>query len=155
MRIRASLSPEGLKSVANQLLQHAEDIEHDFSQAIEMLTSEGANVAQGSYGDWGVQVVPLTDGTTGTISVSGDVPVIAEFGAGDATSGVDFENAPNTPVYPGAYSEEHAKQYSTYGRWFFAGKMFTEVPPHHGLLNAKNYVIENASQVIREVMNYD
>ena len=133
-----------------------EDLEDDVEQLVEILTNEGAEVAQTAYGDWGVQATPISDGTTGEIIVSGDMPLIAEFGAGQATMPVMFENSPNTPVYEGSYSElEGSQEYYRFGSWHFAGRYYTEVPARHGLLDAKQYIIANAQDIAREVIQLD
>lgn len=154
MKIKVSLSTESINKAINLLLQKKEEIEHSTEQLVEILTNEGAEIAQSSYGDWGVQATPLTDGTKGTIIVSGDMPLIAEFGAGDTVINPSamFENSPQTPVYPGSYSiEEGTKEYATYGSWHFAGAKYTQVEPHMGLFNAKQYIINNSTDIAKEV----
>ena len=95
-------------------------------------------------------------GTHGEITVVGDMPLIAEFGAGQATMPVLFENEPNTPVYEGSYSQlEGTQEYYQYGSWHFGGEYYTEVPARHGLLDAKQYIIENSTETALEVMTYD
>ena len=131
-----------------------ENLEDDVEQLVEILTNEGAEVAQAAYGDWGVQATPVPDGTTGEIIVSGDYPAIAEFGAGDETLSGGFENMPGE-IRPGSYSEEHAKQYVRWGFWYFGGQVYTDVPAHHGLLDAKRYIIANAQDIAREVIQLD
>ena len=154
MTIHVELSTESIANAIAQLTAHMEEIEHGMELVIEILTNEGAEVAQAAYGDWGVSAVPSADGMHGDITVVGDMPVIAEFGAGDATvePGGFFEGSPSTPVYPGSYSLlEGSKEYATYGSWHFAGKKYTEVTPHLGLYSAKNYIIENSTEVAQEV----
>ena len=59
--------------------------------------------------------------------------MIAEFGAGQATMPVMFEN--DVPeVYEGSYSEspEGSGEYARFGSWHFGGEYFTEVPARHG-----------------------
>lgn len=154
MKINVSLSTESIDSAIEELQAFAELLEEGTEQVVEILTNKGAEVAQAAYGDFPVEAVPLPEGTTGTIIVAGDMPLIAEFGAGDATSPTGFENVPGE-VYAGSYSEEHAKQYSTYGFWHFGGERYTEVPARHGLLDAKQYIIENSTNVAREVFASD
>ena len=135
-------------------MQYQEDLHDNLSQAVDILINEGAEIAQAAYGDWGVQAVPVTDETQGAIMVVGDMPLIAEFGAGDATldPGSLFENAPDTDVFPGSYSlEEGSKEYFLTGRWHFGGKVYTEVEPRQGLYKAKQHIIENSSNIIQEV----
>ena len=154
MTIHIDLSTESIANAVAQLIAYQEEIEVKAGQVIEMLANEGAEVAQAAYGDWGVEAVPSADGLRGDITVVGDMPVIAEFGAGDSTvePGGLFEGSPFTPVYPGSYSLlEGSKEYATYGSWHFAGKKYTEVIPHLGLYGAKNYIIENSTEVAQGV----
>ena len=154
MKIKVSLSNESISKAIAQLLSYKEELEHNMEQLVEILTNEGAEIAQSSYGEWGVQATPLMDGSRGTIMVSGDMPLIAEFGAGDTVLNPStlFENAPETSVYPGSYSiEEGTKEYATYGSWHFGGEKYTQVEPRMGLFNAKNYIISNSTEIAKEV----
>ena len=153
MNINISLSTESIAQAIRKLERAKENLEIGLGEAIAILTNEGAEIAQAAYGDWGVQATPITEETHGEIIVSGDMPLIAEFGAGQATMPVMFENAPETPVYEGSYSElEGSQEYYKYGSWHFAGKYYTEVPARHGLLDAKNYIADNGTQIAQEVI---
>lgn len=153
MTINVSLSNESIAQAIRKLERVKENLEIGLGEAIAILTNEGAEIAQVAYGDWGVQATPITEETHGEIIVSGDMPLIAEFGAGQATMPVMFENAPETPVYEGSYSElEGSQEYYKYGSWHFAGKYYTEVPARHGLLDAKNYIVDNGTQIAQEVI---
>ena len=153
MTINVSLSNESIAQAIRKLERVKENLEIGLGEAIAILTNEGAEIAQAAYGDWGVQATPITEETHGEIIVSGDMPLIAEFGAGQATMPVMFENAPETPVYEGSYSElEGSQEYYKYGSWHFAGRYYTEVPARHGLLDAKNYIVENGTQIAQEVI---
>ena len=153
ININVSLSEESIsKAIADISVYRDEILQEGVEQVVDILTREGAEVAQAAYGDWGVEAVPMAEGTTGTIDVIGDMPLIAEFGAGQATMPVMFENSPSTPVYEGSYSElEGSQEYYKYGSWHFAGRYYTEVPARHGLLDAKNYIIEKSTEVAQEV----
>ena len=151
MNIKISLSTESIDAAIRKLTDIHDNLETDVEQLVSILTNEGAMVAQSAYGEWPVITTPISDGTTGEIIVAGDMPLIAEFGAGDATAPVGFENVPEE-VYAGSYSEEHAQQYSTQGFWHFAGKRYTEVPGRHGLMAAKEYIVENATDIATEVI---
>ncbi len=154
MTIHFDLSTESIARAVEQLAIFNEELNYNLAQVVDILTNEGAEVAQAAYGDWGVAAVPSTDEAHGYIDVMGDMPLIAEFGAGNTVinPSVLFENSPDTDVYPGSYSLElGSKEYATYGSWHFGGKKYTEVEPHLGLYNAKNYIIENSTQTALEV----
>ena len=156
MTIQLTLSTESIKAAIRKLEDIQEKLESGMEEVVEILTNEGAEIAQSAYGDFPVQATPITEETHGEIVVYGDMPLIAEFGAGQATMPVMFENAPATPVYEGSYSElEGSGEYARYGSWHFGGEYFTEVPARHGLLDAKQYIIENGTDIAREVIQFD
>lgn len=150
MTIKVRLSTESIDNAISKLTDYLEEFEHNAEELIDVLVTDGAAVAQAMYGGWDVEAIPSSDGMNGRIDVVGDMPAIAEFGAGSATEPVGFENMPDD-VYEGSYSEEHAQQYSRFGVWFFGGQPYTEVPPHHGLLAAKEYIIAESTNIAREV----
>ena len=156
MTIHIDLSTESIESAIRLLSERQENLQNDLEHLIDVLTNEGAEIARASYGEWPVQTVPVVEGTHGEIVVAGDMPLIAEFGAGQATMPVMFENAPETPVYEGSYSQlVGSQEYYKYGSWHFAGEYYTEVPARHGLLDAKQYILENGTDIALEVLSND
>ena len=154
MTINMSLSDADIKRVIRELSLIQDNIKESAENITEILTNEGAEIAQAAYGDWPVQATPMVEGAEGTIVVAGDMPLIAEFGAGQATMPVMFENAPATPVYEGSYSElEGSQEYYKHGSWHFGGEYFTEVPARHGLLDAKQFIVENGTDIAAEVFH--
>ena len=154
MTINMKLSDTDIERVIRELLLIQDNIEDSAEKITEILTEEGAEVAQSAYGNFPVKATPMVKGTEGTIVVAGDMPLIAEFGAGQATMPVMFENAPATPVYEGSYSElEGSQEYYKYGSWHFGGEYFTEVPARHGLLDAKQFIVENGTDIAAEVFH--
>ena len=156
MTIHISLSEESINAALGKLQTMLDNLENDVEQLVDVLTNEGAEIARSAYGEWPVDTAAITEGTHGEIVVSGDMPLIAEFGAGQATMPVMFENAPETPVYEGSYSKlEGSQEYYKYGSWHFGGEYYTEVPARHGLLDAKQYIIENGVDIALEVIQHD
>ena len=158
MRIRISLSNESIEQAIQKLEDFKDDLEENLHKTISILTNEGAEYAQAAYGNYPVEAVPFVEENHGEITVVGDMPLIAEFGAGDTVinPSVLFENEPDTPVYPGSYSlEEGTKEYATYGSWHFGGQKYTSVEPHLGLFMAKNYIIEHSTEIAQEVFGSD
>ena len=157
MTIHVSLSTESINSAIESLVDIAETINEGMEDFVQIMTTEAAEVAQSAYGGFGVAAVPSVDGTHGYIDVVGDMPLIAEFGAGDTVinPGSLFEGSPYTPVYPGSYSiEEGTREYATFGSWHFGGAKYTQVSPHLGLFSAKQYIIENSTELALEVMHF-
>ena len=130
------------------------NFEDNVHEIVDILTNDGAEQAQMSYGEWAVEAVPHTEGNEGDITVIGDMPAIAEFGAGDATLPIGFDNIPED-VRRGSYSEEHARMLVDLGYWVFGGRPYTEVPGRHGLFFAKQHIIEHSTEVAQEVFGSD
>ena len=152
------LSTASIRKTISKLLEISETIEEKLSETVELLTDEGAEVAQAAYGDFPVQATPFAEDAHGEIIVSGDMPLIAEFGAGQAV--IDplsmFENSTETPVYEGSYSLlEGSQEFYEFGSWHFGGEYFTEIPARHGLFDAKEYIVENGTDTALEVITYD
>ena len=142
-------------AAVSKLNKAKENLQTGVKDLVEILLEDGSEIAQASDGSMAdISKVMQTD-ETGSIIAGGNQPIIAEFGAGDATlspSGL-FENMPDTPVYPGSYSElVGSGQYAENGWWMYRHKVFTKIEPRQGLYNAKSYVKDNAESIAREVI---
>ena len=151
MKISISLSEASIERAINRLEKMRENLEQGLEQTVDILASEGGEVAQAAYGDMAT-AGGYGHGTEGFILSTGENNLSAEFGAGDGVIPVKFTIEPTTPVYAGSYSEENAQQYSRWGFWYFGGEVYTEIPARHGLLDAKRYVIEHSTETAREVI---
>ena len=156
MKIEIQLSEESIAHAISELQKVQENIDYGLKQTVEMLSKEGAAIANAAYGGMATADYRM-DGNTGIIEASSkdeDALIIAEFGAGQATMPVMFENEPGVSVYEGSYSESEkgSGEYAQYGSWHFGGKYYTEVPARHGLLDAKQYIIEKATEMAQEVI---
>lgn len=158
MTINIKLSTASIDHAISRLMDVEENILFGVNEFVDIMTNDAAEVATLAYGGMATATASVDD-NEGTIIATGEAVGIAEFGAGDATMDVQFENNPDFPVYPGSYSESEygTGQYARtraqgQGYWFFGGHMYTEIPPRAGLLTAKEYVIENASIIAQEVI---
>ena len=152
MKLRISLSEEGINKAISRLLEAQDNLEYGLNELVDILTKDGAEVARSWYGNM-ANVSSESDMGYGTIQASGEATVIAEFGAGDKTMPVLFENYPGVDVYPGAYSEQVGTgEYANTGRWHWGGNTFTEIEPRAGLYNAKEYIKANSSRIARSVI---
>lgn len=153
MKINIDLSQRGVLSAIHKLRTAKENLRWGLNDTVSILAKNGAMIANGEYGSMANAIDWMEDESVGKISVVGDAPVIAEFGAGDATMEVRFENYPGVDVYPGAYSEQVGSgEYAETGRWHFGGHVYTEVEPRMGLLDAKLYIIDQAAEIAKEVI---
>ena len=162
MTINISLSAERIRSAINRLNTAQDHLRWGVQDLVELLAQDGADVANAAYGDMDAHANGYsTDENVGVLAVTGETNLIAEFGAGDATiPGYGFENEPETPVYPGSYSElEGSGEYASTleengstGYWHFGGQVYHEVEPRMGLVKAKAFIIATADETAKEVI---
>lgn len=155
--IQIDLSSESIEMAIRRLKEVQENLREGVGELINTLANEGAEQANAAYGDWPVKAEAEVDEeeNIGYINVDGDMPLIAEFGAGDATLDPStlFENSPVTPVAPGTYSLlEGSQEYYKTGQWHFGGQIYNEVFPRQGLHMAKVFITENSTEIAQEVI---
>ena len=153
MKINIGLSEESISAAIARLRVANENLRWGVDETVDILTKEGEEIAQAADGSMAVVKGYRPDENTGVIVATGSAPVIAEFGAGDATMPVMFENYPGVDVYPGAYSEQVGTgEYAETGKWHFGGKVYREVEPRAGLLQAKIHIQDQAVEIVKEVI---
>lgn len=155
MNINIGISDYEIKAAISTLVQAIDNLKYGVEQTVEILTKNGAMIAQAEYG--GMASVDYdSDKTIGIIGTKADkANIIAEFGAGDATlDPLDlFQNDTVTPVYPGSYSElVGSGEYARDGKWHFGGKEYTEVEPRLGLFEAKQYILNEGIDIAEGVI---
>ena len=159
MNINVKLDTQSIARAIRKLERLKEPLDNQCAGILDALATEGADEAQRSYGNWAVQAVPFPPmGGSTEIVVYGDMPSIAEFGAGDATQypSAYFENTSlDSEVYPGSWSIGHAMEYAILGEWRFAGQWMNEVKPHLGLYFAKMRLIDNYVNIVKGEMGID
>lgn len=148
INIKVSLNTASINNAISRLNEIAMNLQDGLEETIDILAQEGGEIAQSAYGGMAT-ASGYGAGNKGVIISTGEDNIIAEFGAGDGVIPVKFENAPATPVYAGSYSEQHARQYSRWGFWYFGGETYTEIPARHGLLDAKRYIIDNSTTIAK------
>ena len=149
MTIQISLSVGSIERAIRRLERMQENLQQGLEETVDILAHEGGEIAQAAYGEMAT-AAGISNGEEAVIMSTGENNLIAEFGAGQATMPVMFKNSPVTPVYEGSYSKlEGSGEYYRFGSWHFGGQYYTEVPARHGLLDAKNYVIEHSTEVAK------
>lgn len=158
MKIDIKLSDASIRNAIRMLENAKDNIDYGLEQTIDILAKNATMIAQNAYGSM-ASVDYDSDKTMAIIASSGEANIIAEFGAGDDTDPVTgFENAPETPVYPGSYSElVGSGEYATKGYWFFGGQKYygdggRRVEPRRGLLQAKIYILEEGTDIAKGVI---
>ena len=92
---------------------------------------------------------PLPTGNGYKISMSGKDVYFIEFGTGDAANAHGF--TPLVAIYPGSWSVQHKKQYSTNGFWHYGGESMSETPAYMPMFYASKKIREELLRVAREV----
>lgn len=153
MTINIKLSTESIDHAISRLMDVEEAILFGVDEFVDIMTNNAADIATTAYDGMAVATA-VVDGNQGTVIASGESVGFAEFGAGDDTMPILFENKPDFRVYPGSWSESPmgAGQYATMGYWYFGGVRYEGVPARMGLLNAREYVKEAAPIIAQEVI---
>lgn len=152
--ISIGMSPDSCSNAIDELKVYQKDADPKMDEICKRLAEIGeieasARFSIADHGNGGVQVTlePMENGHK--IVASGHDVYFIEFGTGDD---VKPHGEVSVPVYPGSWSEQHAKQYSTYGYWFYGGEKlagtYAEMPMYH----AGKAIRENMKRVVEEVL---
>ena len=166
MTINISLSEESIGAAIARLEEVKENLTFGVNDLVEVLAHDGAEVANEAYGSMAAAAgVPVSMDSAQIVVVGGDKAIIAEFGAGYATMEYHpFAKKAPVPIEVGSYSREHQEELHGgmfyisdqvnpgEGYWFFGGREYDRVQPRHGLLNASDYIRENAARIASEVI---
>ena len=152
--IRIDLSESSINKAIKQLEKYQKSLEEKTSRLVDILTDGEAEMAKFAFSGWG-NVDKISEDGTGIIEVSGDHIIIAEFGAGLATmeSHPLAQNAP-VDVYKWSYSEQvgSGEGFLT-EMWHFGGATYVAVEPRHGMLDARDYIVNNVESKARQVFS--
>ena len=148
-----SVSPSSTKQLAI-LAQHikakATGLEENVDEKLRVLADEAKVIADAGYElatTYGVKSHRLPkvyvdkedngEGDGWLVIASGREVMFLEFGAGVDTD-TDHAWTQEMPfkVEPGSWSEDHAKQFSEKGYWFYDGKLWHGIPATRALYNA-------------------
>ena len=166
MKIDIKLSDESIRNAIRMLENAKENLDYGLEQTLEILAKNGADEANKAYGSMATAHDFKDDTFTTSIVVTGDEPIIAEFGAGYGTM-EDHPFAKNAPVpiEVASYSKENFDRsmygglfyitndlYPGEGYWIFGGQTYQRVEPRHGLLDAYNYILQNGAEIARSVI---
>ena len=81
--------------------------------------------------------------------MSGKDVYFIEFGTGNFTYRHGEEVS--VPVYPGSYSEKHARQFSQYHFWWYGGQQYEGTPAYRPLLFAGQAIQQAVPRIAKEV----
>ena len=152
--ITLELSLESCQKALNELHDYKNELRPKLDEICRRLAEIGAEEARQRFarGDYGntdayVSTTPIDNGWK-IVAMGKDVYFI-EFGTGffahphGATTSV--------PVYPGSYSEQHAKQFSEYGYWWYEGEKLQGTEAEMPMYFAGEAIRANEERIAREV----
>lgn len=153
--ITIDLSLDGKIPALKELLEIEQMVKSKLEEVCRQLAEIGAEAAQrhlsGSYGntDATITTLPMKNGYK--ISMSGSDVYFIEFGTGKDVD--PHGDMVSVPVYPGSYSETHARQFSEKKMWWYAGVPLEGTPAEMPMFYAGQAIRENAKRVAREVFS--
>lgn len=126
----------------------------EFDRKVDIFIAEVAELAretaQNAFGaSVVVTVEPIENGVA--IVASGEKIGFLEFGAGDTAEADEFARQVSYDVYPGSWSENHAREYVNQGFWIFGGVIYQHVTPTHAMQRAWEAVHEQWHDIAERV----
>lgn len=166
MKINVSLSTKSIEDAIRKLQTAKDNLEYGLEQTLEILAKDGAIEANSAYGGMAKASDEKDSRFSTRINVTGDAVYIAEFGAGYATMEYHpFAKNAGVPIEVASFSRENYNRsrygglfyitndlYPGEGYWIFGGQYYDRVQARHGLLNANDYIVENAGRIASEVI---
>ena len=150
--IHVDLSVNGVERAIRQLEQYQMRIEQKTAELVDRLVKLGEAEAKASFRSTAT-VDSVSEDGTGIIEAVGENVIIMEFGAGMATM-EDHPLAGSAPVdeYRWSYSEQVGSGEGLLtGRWHFGGIPYDRVEPRHGMLDARDVIVDNVEFEARKV----
>lgn len=151
--ISVELSVESCNAAVKELQEYQKKIKPKIDEVCRRLAEIGAQEARGhisgAHGNGAVSImaVPMPNGYK--VVASGQDVYFVEFGTGNNVS--PHGESVSVPVYPGSWSEGHAKQFSEKGFWFYGGERLEGTPAEMPMYYAGRAIRENAKRVVQEV----
>ena len=133
-------------------IERIANLQERCAEIARRLCEVGEPIIRAAHGNHAtVMAAPIDNGYA--ITADGDHRLlIIEFGAGDAAGLIagEYDEVPSV-VRPGSWSATHARMYSRYGFWVFAGHILHEVEPNPAFYYAYQAMVEALPQIANEV----
>lgn len=150
--VNIKLSVGGISQAIRDLESFQRSIDRKSAKLVDELVNGGYEMARFAFGGT-ASVEKVSEEGFGMIEAVGEAVTIMEFGAGVATmeSHPLAENSPHL-VKEWEYSrtEGSGEGYLT-GRWHFGGIPYDRIEPRHGILDARDYIVNNLETKARSV----
>ena len=158
------LCPEDIKKTIRQLEKEKELIRKKKSEfvakiAMEIYKEIRNNLGSISAKEEEARGINVTAEKTETdhyrIVAQGENIAFIEFGAGTAVKPqvLKDSNGGMIPNYPGAWSEDHSRQFVDNGYWYHNGRQYTFKVSYAPVHFAVTYVRANIQKIAREIFN--
>ena len=153
--ITIELSADSCNRALKELQDYQKKLKPKLDEICKRLAEIGAQEARlrlgfaRGYGntDADVDVAKMDNGYK--IVMQGKDVYFVEFGTGDMVD-PHYSNV-SVLVAPGSWSETHAKQYMTYGFWYYKGEQLEGTEAQKPMYYAEKAIRENARRVKDEV----
>lgn len=156
--ITIQLSADSCDKAVKELQAYSKGVDPKLDEVCRRLADIGAQEAQarfsrGDNGNGGVVVTTERISNGYKIVANGHDVYFIEFGTG-VNAGVGYgDGMPVTsvPVYPGSWSEHHAKQFSENGFWYYNGERLEGTEAEMPMYYAGKAIRNNMKRVVSEV----
>lgn len=153
--ITIDLSLDGNISSGRELFEIEQSINSKLEEVCRRLAEIGAQEAQkhlgGGFGNTDANITTLPTRKGYKIAMSGRDVYFIEFGTGKDVD--PHGDMVSVPIYPGSYSEQHAKQYSEKKMWWYAGVPLEGTPAYMPMFYAGQAIRANVKRVASEVFS--
>lgn len=154
-KISINLSVESCNKAVKELKTFETEVKPKLDEICRRLAELGAEVAKSHLqldaGNTDVTIeepVQIENGYK--LVMSGKDVYFVEFGTGEFT--LPHGNEVSVPVYPGSYSEKHAKQFSQFRFWWYGGEQYEGTPAYRPLLYAGQAMRQEMPRIVKEVL---
>lgn len=152
--ITVELSVDSCRKAIKELEKYEREIKPKLDEVCRRLAEIGAQEATANlrheHGNDDATILPVVPIENGyKIVMQGKDVYFVEFGTGDMVD-QHYSNV-SVLVAPGSWSETHAKQYMTYGFWFYKGERLEGTEAQKPMYYAEKAIRENARRVKEEV----
>lgn len=158
--VNIELSLNSCQKALDDLREYQNSLKPKLDEICRRLAQIGAEeasrrFARGDHGNGGVTVNYQQIKNGYKIVAGGHDVYFIEFGTG-VFAGVGYGDglpATSVPVYPGSWSEQHAKQFSEHQCWWYAGEKLEGTEAEMPMYYAGKAIRANAKRVAEEVLS--
>lgn len=124
------------------------------NEIMRRLCEVGEPIIRATHGGHAVITTEKLQSNEYIIKAEGQDVLFIEFGTGDMAGVLDgwYDKVPSV-VRPGSWSEQHARMWSRFGFWVFAGEIYHYTNPHPAFYDAYRAMVDALPQIASEVFS--